>query len=125
MPVVFVVLVFFLVQFGCSPTGDKIKISPLVRYQGNILYIKNTDSAIYDSVKVEINGSFKKVLPLSILPGEETQHELSSFLKDDGERFNVFKYGLVDISISCEASMEISKGKWKSLGKAFYYGKFS
>jgi hypothetical protein len=111
-------------SIGCGVPNEKdIKINPVVRYQGNTLFIRNSDSVTYDYVKVEINGAFKKELPLSVPPGEEAKYELSSFLKPDGERFNILRHGLVDIAISCEVSKQ-EGGKWQKVGKAFYYGKF-
>lgn len=116
--------IVILLSSSCSPSAEKNQISPAVRYQGNILYIKNTDTVVYDSVTVEINGTFKKTLPLSIPCGQEIGYELSSFMKDDGERFNILKYGLRSITISCEVS-DLRGNQWVKLGRAFYSGKFN
>jgi len=114
----------FLIACVPSSSEKEIKINPAVRFQGNWLIIKNNDTFSYDYMKIGLNdGTFKKELPFSIPAGEEAKYELSSFTKSDGERFNIFKYSLVDITISCEASKEENK-KWVKLGKAFYYGRF-
>jgi hypothetical protein len=123
-PACFIIGITVLMSIGCGVSEEKdTKINPLVKYQGNTLLIRNSDSVTYDYIKVEINGVFKKELPLSIPPGEEAKYELSSFLKPDGERFNILRHGLVDISISCEVSKQ-EGGRWQKVGKAFYYGKF-
>lgn len=120
----FVTVAFFLTILSCGPDTEKIQISPAIRYQGNILYIKNADKVVYDSVKVQINGSFKNTLPLSIPCGDEAQYELSSFTKDDGERFNIVKYRLREITITCEVS-DLRGNQWVKLGRAFYHGNFN
>jgi hypothetical protein len=119
-------LIIIILFIGCAPSSSEkeIKINPMVKFQGNWLIIRNNDNFSYDYVKLGLNdGSFKKELPISIPPGEQVRYELSSFAKSDGERFNIFKYSLVDITISCEVSKEENK-KWVKLGKAFYYGRF-
>jgi hypothetical protein len=120
-----VIFVFLILAFGCSTSGEStLTISPNIRFEGNWLYIKNTNHMSYDAPKIALNdGQFKLDYPMSIPSREEIRINLSSFLKPDGERFNILKYGLVDISISCECSREMG-GKWEKLGKAFWYGKF-
>ena len=118
------IIITFFIACSPGPSEKEIKINPMVKFQGNWLIIKNNDNFSYDYVKVGLNdGSFKKELPFSIPPGEQVRYELSSFSKSDGERFNIFKYSLVDITISCEVSKEENRKSVK-LGKAFYYGRF-
>lgn len=123
-------LIIALLMTGCfAPGQEELRINPGVRYQGNLLMIKNNDAFYYDFVQIKLNdGAFKKDLLLSIPPGEEIRCSLSEFTKLDGERLNIFKYGLNDISISCECSELVQRSsagdKWKKIGKAFYHGKF-
>ena len=88
------------------------------------MFIRNTDLFGYDSPKIALNdGRFKLEYPMSIPSGEEINLNLSVFARSDGERFDIIKFSLIDISISCECS-KWEKGQWKGLGKSFYHGTF-
>jgi len=117
-----------MLSSGCvaSPEKEELQINPTIRYQGNLLIIRNNDTFTYDYIKIKLNdGTFQKDLPLSIPPGEEVRCELSDFVKSDGERFNIFKYKPTNISISCVVSKDLGGGKWERLGNTFYYAKFN
>jgi hypothetical protein len=97
--------------------GNVREIHPEVSYRGNLLIIKNNDPVGYYYVKLGLNdGVFKKQLDLGILANEETEVDLLSFSKPDGERFNILKYKPHDISISCQTSDN---------EYASFYGKFN
>ncbi len=117
-------LILFAFFVGCGESTKAVTLSVVIKYQGNSLMIWNNDDFSYDQVKIELNeGKFKREFPLPIPARRHVEYDLSSFTKSDGERFNILKYSLNDIAISCEVTGEIN-GKWQTSRKAFYSGKF-
>jgi hypothetical protein len=110
---------------GCSSSNKDIEINPSIRYKGNAIFIKNNDLFDYQEVKITLNGTYKFILDDSILTGSEIELNLLRFLKSDGERFDIFKYSIKDISISCKAIKRVDKFDMDYLGTAFYHGKFN